>query len=87
MLRLGFTCFLLLLNGAWISIWLYIKSHPQNIPVNQELKIQQEAIHIQTINFNFSEPKTHIQFVKEDRLWKLIYPVEWEANPLAIDQF
>ena len=87
MLRLGLTCFLLLLNGAWISVWFYIKSHPQNISISPELKIQQEAIQIQAIDFNFSEPKTHIQLVKEDRLWKLTYPVEWEANPLAVDQF
>ena len=76
MLRLGLTCFLLLLNGAWISVWFYIKSHPQNISISPELKIQQEAIQIQAIDFNFSEPKTHIQLVKEDRLWKLTYPVE-----------
>jgi len=87
MLRLGLTCFLLLLNGVWISVWFYIKSHPQITSISQELKIQQEAIHIQAIDFNFSDPKTHIQLVKEDRFWKLTYPVEWEANPLAIDQF
>lgn len=87
MLRFGLTCFLILLNGAWISVWFYIKLHPQNIPVNPELKIQLETLHIQEIEFNFSDPKNRIQLVKEDHFWKLTNPVEWEANLLAVDQF
>lgn len=87
MLRLGFTFLLILLNGVWISILFYVKSHSQVFPINPELKIQQETVHIQSIDFNFYESQTHIQLNKDNHIWKLTYPVEWEANPLAVEQF
>ncbi len=87
MLRLGFTFVLVLLNGVWISALFYMKSHSRVLPLTPELKIQRETVHIQSIDFNFYETQMHVHLNKDNHVWRLKYPVEWEANPLAVDQF
>ncbi len=87
MLRLGFTIFLTFLNVIWITYFIRFRMHPIQHTPQFELKIQNDAFDIQTIEFQKRTDKTHWQFENINHRWMLKSPIVWEANPLAISDF
>ena len=85
MLRVGLTFFLTLLNILWIAVFLYMKQHPIEEIISPRLALQENALDLQNIEINFESKNSHIVLNKKGQQWFLQDPVEWEANPIAID--
>ena len=85
MLRIGLTCFLTLLNALWIAVFWYMKQHPAEEIISPRLVLQENALDLQKIEISFESKNTHIVLKKNGQQWFLQEPVEWEANPIAID--
>lgn len=85
MLRIGLTIFLTLLNTLWIAVFLYMKQHPIEETVAPKLFLQESALDLQKIEINFESRGTNIVLMKKGQQWFLQEPVEWEANPIAVD--
>ena len=85
MLRIGLTFFLAILNTLWIAVFLYMKQHPAKEIVSPKLILQEHALEFQKIEINFESKNSHIVLVKKEQQWFLQDPIEWEANPIAID--
>ena len=85
MLRIGLTIFLTLLNTLWIAVFLYMKQHPTEEIVQPRLFLQESALDFQKIEINFESNEANIVLTKKGQQWFLKEPVEWEANPIAVD--
>ena len=85
MLRIGLTFFLMFLNTLWIVVFLYMKQHPVEEVVLPKLVLQESALDLQKIEISFEAKDSHIVLAKKGQQWYLQDPVQWEANPIAVD--
>ena len=85
MLRIGLTFFLTILNALWIAVFLYMKQHPTEEVISPRLTLQENALDLQKIEINFESKEAHVALIKKGQQWFLQDPVEWEANPIAVD--
>lgn len=85
MLRIGLTFFLALLNTFWIAIFLYMRHHPTEEVISPKLVLQERALDLQKIEINFEAKGSRVVLIKKGQHWFLQEPIEWEANPIAVD--
>ena len=87
MLRLGLTFVLFFLNAVWLSLFAYIKLHPQKKIENTGLKIQNEASQLQSFEIQNLLLQQNFYFEKNEQNWIMKAPFSWNANTFAIDNF